>query len=64
MITTLLRGMNRVVPGHLEDSDCQSLKPGSQILSETPTSALRRYHLHSLHGDHSASSQPWAGPSG
>lgn len=50
LITTLLRGMNRVVPGHLEDSDCQSLKPGSWILSGTPGSAVRRHCLHFTQG--------------
>lgn len=54
--------MNRVVPGHLEDSDCQSLKPGSQILPGTPSSSVRRHHLCLTQGDCSIPPQPWVVP--
>lgn len=54
--------MNKVVPGHLQDFDCQSLKLGRQSSPETPSLPVGEAKPQSPPGDSSTSPQPWAGP--
>ena len=52
--------MGKVIPGHWQDFDCQSLKQGRQISPGTPGSPVGKHSLSLTQGI----AQPCAGPSG